>query len=66
MMKLRAKLEKLGDIDGLTHEEKGTLISVFLVGDPCHAIAVLTDPEEFLNTLLQQVFKEEPYLVLRY
>jgi hypothetical protein len=44
-MKLRAKLEKLGDIDGLTHEEK--------------------DPEEFLNTLLQQVFKEDPYLTLR-
>jgi ubiquitin thioesterase CYLD len=45
VMKLRAKLEKLGDIDGLTHEEK--------------------DPEEFLNTLLQQVFKEDPYLTLR-
>ena len=28
-MKLRAKLEKLGVIDGLTHEEKGTLTLVF-------------------------------------
>nr|CAG4635365.1 EOG090X03LH [Artemia franciscana] len=55
VMKLRTLLENLGDVSGLTSEEKGYVSTVF---------TPLFDPEEFLNCLLSQVLKVEPLLKL--
>lgn len=61
-MKLRKFLDHLTSVRGLMSEEKGKLQNLFSTS---HASNVsLLDPEEFLNSLLTQTLKVEPFLEL--
>jgi len=63
-MKLRKLLEKLSSISGLTSEEKVIIkLSRFV---KCYlTIFIITqDPEEFLNSLVAQILRAEPFLKL--
>ena len=69
VMELRELLDVLGSVSGLTCEEKGAgdFLQPFCVAHVFHLVKCgyyLLDPEEFLNSLLQQILKAKPLLQL--
>ena len=59
---LRSQLDKLGEMAGLTQDEKGKqpAVTVFIFVNN-----LFSDPEEFLNLLFKQVLCIQPFISIR-
>lgn len=72
VMKLRTLLENHSSVTGLTSEEKGmfflllelSIDGILVLCMNNSFVSFLTDPEEFLNSLVAQILCAEPYLKL--
>ena len=63
-MNLRTALDELVDnVQGLTSDEKG--ISLYIINSTFLLVAIIADPEEFLNLLFKHVLHVEPFLHIR-
>ena len=63
-MRLREQLDKLGQMKGITQDEKGGSSYVQLL--KLKVLYMFTDPEEFLNLMLKHTLHATPFVSIRY